>query len=333
MIAFWETPRKSRKQALVTSCSRSFVAMLCVLGLSLVTGCSAGTAKVAGSRLSSSCIPPALRLFGPPQAPAKELSIPLAPAILSRFAIFRRSVLPSDEPPSLKSVGGELGRELSKDYDLSGYYPAYVRQLTRLPDGERYFVVPAFARPEAVPPAHCLPAGVQRRELVEQQHRRLVEPIYCIIKVGGDRNAPSPGCEPFAEINESVRVFQASDFTREQTIGLVPDGVASVWVSYPSISPFVVPVSESSFVLTPPPSPLRLAADLKRLEPRLIDRHLTKARRRSVTLQWDKTFAETTPTRIEWLDGFGRLVRTISAPIPGGMSATSVGGLRAPVGG
>jgi hypothetical protein len=149
----------------MAACIRGLAALIDVLGLIIVAGCSAETATGGGAARSSSCIPPALRLFGPRPAFPKALSTPLEATILSSFAIFRRSALPSNEPPARKPAARELARELSKDYELSSYYPAYVRQLTRFPNGRRYFVIPAFGRPEAVRPAHCLPTGVRRREL------------------------------------------------------------------------------------------------------------------------------------------------------------------------
>src|ERR1700683_3763925 len=166
------------------------VLLFAALGL-ILTACSssAGTATA----MSPSCIPTASRLFRPQPALPQQLSTPLDATILSSFAIFRKSALLSDELSRLKPGGDGLDRELSKVYELSGYYPAYVRQLTRLPDGRRYFVIPAYGRSEAVVPAHCLPAGV-RHELVEQQHRRLIEPVDCIIEVGGSGNAPPQGC-------------------------------------------------------------------------------------------------------------------------------------------
>ncbi|HYM45911.1 MAG TPA: hypothetical protein VES65_07090 [Solirubrobacteraceae bacterium] len=314
----------------MAACMRGSAALIGVLGLIFVAGCSEETATGGGTHRSSSCIPPALRIFGPRPALPKELSIQLKATILSRFAILRRSALPSDEPPTAKPAGGKLDRELSKDYELSSYYPAYVRQLTRLPDGRRYFVIPAFGRPEAVPPAHWLSAGV-RRELVEQQHQRLVEPVYCIIEVGGGGNTSLPGCAPFAAIDEGGRVFQPSYFTGEPTVELVPDGVASVRITYRATAPIVVPVSENALLFTPPPPTLRLKADLKRLEHRLEDSHLTKTQRRSITMRWDKTVAETDPTKIEWLANIGGLVRAISAPTATSNSVTSVGNLRAPI--
>src|SRR5580692_7530356 len=127
------------------------VVLIAALGLILTAcGSSAGTATASVTRLSSSCIPPEFSMRGlETRRPLpKALSTPLDAAILSSFTIFRRPPLPSDEPPRLNLKAGELGRELYKAYKLSSYYPAYVRQLTRLPDGRRYFVIPAYGRPE-----------------------------------------------------------------------------------------------------------------------------------------------------------------------------------------
>ena len=283
------------------------------------------------TRLSSSCIPPAFRPFGPRPASAKELSTPLDATILSSFAVFRRSALPSDELSGLNPGGDGLDRELTKLYELSGYYPAYVRQLTRLPDGRRYFVIPAYGRSEAVLPAHCLPAGErERRVLVEEEHRRLVEPVDCMIEVGGSEDALPPGCEPFAAIDEAGRVFQP-DLYKELIVELVPDGVASVRIAYRETPPIVVPVSENAFWFTPPPPTPRVEAELKRLEPEVFATRHSPAQSRRVTSQWDNTVHETEPTKIEWLDNAGELLRTINPPTAASSSVTSVGNLRAPI--
>jgi hypothetical protein len=196
-------------------------------------------------------------------------------AILSSFAVFRRSALSRDELSGLKSGGDGLDRELSKVYELSGYYPAYVRRLTRGLDGRR----------------------------------------------------------PFAAIDAGGRVFQANALTRGPTVELVPDGVASVRIAYRERPAIVVPVSENAFSFTPPPATPRVEAELRRLEPAIVATHLSQAQRRRSTLQWDKALDGTDPTRLEWLNSVGRLVRAINAPTAGRNSVTSVGNLRAPIGG
>jgi hypothetical protein len=313
-------------------CMSGLVALIAGLGLILTACASGGTATTSVMRLSSSCIPPAFNLLGPRRPLPKALSTPLAPTTLSSFAIFRRPPLPSDEPSGLNLAAGGLGRELYKAYELSSYYPAYVRQLTSLPDGRRYFVIPAYGRSEAVVPAHCLAGGERaRRALIEEQHQRQVESVDCIIEMGGGENAPPQGCEPFAATDEGDRVFQSDALTKEPTVELVPDGVASVRIAYRETPEITVPVSENAFMFTPPLPTPRVAAELKRLEPRIVATRSTTARRRRVTLQWDKAVDETDPTRIEWLDNAGGLIRTINPPTAASSSVTSVGNLDAPL--
>jgi len=313
----------------------SFVLVVLIAGGVTIALARSGGATAPITRMangSSSCIPPAFSFSAPRPPLPKELSTPLDATILSSFAIFRRSVLPSDELSGLKPGGDGLDRELSKLYELSSYYPAYVRHLIRLPDGRRYFVIPAYGRSEAVVPAHCLAGGERERSaLVEEQHRRLVEPVDCIIEVGGGENASPPGCEPFAAIDEGGRVFQADALTKELIVELVPDGVASVRIAYRETPAIVVPVSENAFSFTPPPLAPHVATELKRLEPKLFAPHLTPAQRRRVTLKWNQTVNETGPTKIEWLDSAGRLVRALSPPTAESNSATSVGNLDAPL--
>lgn len=92
-----------------------------------------------------------------------------------------------------------------------------------------------------------------------------------------------------------------------------------------------MPVSGNAFWFTPPPLTPRVAAELKRLYPKVVAKRLTRAQRRRFTLQWDDAVQETEPTKIEWLDNAGGLVRAISPPTAASSSATSVGNLRAPI--
>jgi hypothetical protein len=256
----------------------------------------------------------------------------LSATILSRFAVFRRSALLRDHLSGLGSGGGGLGRELAAVYELSGYYPAYVRRLVRRADGRRYFVIPAYARSEPVLPARCLAGGArERRELVERQRRLLTEPVDCIVEVGGRETATPEGCESFGAIDEGGRVFRADALTKTPVVELAPDGVASARIVYREAAAITVPVNENAFLFTPPPPSSRVAASLRRLLPSLLTaRHAAQRRR---TLQWDAIVHETDPTKLEWLDSAGRVIRAINAPTAARAAATSVGVLRTPIGG
>jgi len=319
--------------------------VLCVI---LLAGCFAGTAAGSGTPRLVSCLPPALRLFGPRPAPPQSLTTPLDATILAQFELFRRPALPSDTPPTRGLAGGKLARELSQDYTLASYYPAYVRQLTVQSGGRRYYVVPAFGRREALPPAGCVSAGA-RRELVAQQQRRSVEPVYCIIEVGGQVDQPV-GCKPFAAIDQYAEIFQSGAFGGESIVDLVPDSVASVRISYRARALIVMSVSDNAILFTPPsPSP-RLTADqnlLSRLQvggycyrrsPHARWQCTYTRRTKAQRLQYTKTMtdyrqvvAASDPTKIEWLAATGGLISTINPPTACSIAATSVGDLRAPI--
>lgn len=299
-------------------------ALIAVAGLGLAVGCSAKSAAM--TRRSASCVPPSLRLFAPrPPAPT-ELVGSLQPGLLSTFGIFRRGAQATDEP-RLASRG--LAQELRKDYELAGYFPALVRRLAQLSGGREYFVVPAFARPEAVLPARCSLASTHRQEVAEQQRRR-TDPVACFIELGERRAAPAPGCEPFVQVDQQLRAFGVSDFVRRPAIEMVPDGVASVRVSYRDVTPFSVPVSENAFYLVPPPAPHNsVSARMKSLLPGVLSSNT--ARRDRSTAEWNRTFVYTLPTKIEWLDQGGGVVRIVPPPTRASTAATSLGQLLAPI--
>jgi hypothetical protein len=75
-----------------------------------LAGSGSPTAPVTKMPGGSACIPPAFNFSAPLPPLPKELSTPLEATILSRFAIFRRSSVPSDEPPELSLAAGGLGR-------------------------------------------------------------------------------------------------------------------------------------------------------------------------------------------------------------------------------
>ncbi len=169
-----------------------------------------------------------------------ELTSTLEAGVLSKFAVLRRAALPSDQIPALSPVGGEVDRE------LVSYYSGYVRQLEVLPNGSRYFVIPGFAKPKRVPPAACLPAS-QRRDrpaLVEQEHKLAAQPVYCIVAIGHE--SAGTECEPFAEIDQSPRVF-APHLSAAPTVELIPDGVASVRITYLTGASVLAAVDENEY--------------------------------------------------------------------------------------
>ncbi len=295
--------------------------LVAVLALMLLNGCSSDThtlsvsgneSDVVARYASGSC---ARELFAP-RSRAKPLGIPLPAGARSSFAVFRRATLPGDAPPK-----GALATELYNNYELASYYPAYVRQLPG-PTGRRDFVVPAFAQVNE-PQEACLPLHVNRAVLRAQQRRRAVDLLYCFIEVP-ERKGLSLGCEPFAAIGQSENVFSASDFLREPLVELVPDGVAAVRVTYRGRTPIVVAVSENAFAFTPPSCPPRLAAVLRRLQERVVTGNPSR---------YNRALRQTDPTKIEWLNRAGGVTRVIEPPTRKSIEATSVGAIRAPIGG
>jgi hypothetical protein len=255
-----------------------------------------------------------------------ELTSPLEAGIPSSFAVLRRAALPSDQIPALSPVGGEV------DGDLVSYYPGYVRQLKVLPDGSRYFLIPGFAKPKSVPPGACLPAS-QRRDrpaLVEQEHKLAVEPVYCIVATGHESSGTQ--CEPFAAIEQSPRVFTPR-LSEAPTVELIPDGVASVRITYLTGASVLAPVYENEYSFAIPTA-VRAGADkhlkkvLRRLEKA---KPTTKAQKRRVLdkflLALAKTGVEVEPRKVEWLDSSGGLLHSITPP----KSTGAVDGLNLPL--
>jgi hypothetical protein len=310
------------------------VALVCLIGL-VGVGCSADTTRSRSTDLltvtstgsvPSSCVGALVRSrsLRPLPAPPRAASTALRASILSEFAIFRRGALRRDAPPIRTDI---LSAELAKENELSTYYPGYLRQLGSF-DGRRYYVIPVFGRPEALPPANCRPAAV-RRELVKQRHQLLTEVFYCVIETDGGR-LRSPGCEAFGTIGEARAVFSSGvvPVASGPAVGLVPDGVASLRIAYRESTPIVVPVRENAFLFAPHPPSGRVQAKVRRLE-REEKRRLTRAAQRRWELRWSSAITATEPARVEWLNSMGEVLRTIRSPA----SPVSFGIVRTPIGG
>jgi hypothetical protein len=240
-----------------------------------------------------------------------ELAGAPEPAALSRFGALRRPAGPADQLPPLNRIGSRLGLE------LASYYPAYIRQLVKVPNGSRYFLIPGLKRVPDLPPAQCLPK--QLRHLRQPQP----EPVYCVAGVGSDvRQLPRFGCQTLAEIEtggDLAEPYYSSSFQ----VDLVPDGVTTVRLVYRGGTVITAPVSENAFMFTPPRPPIaRARAALKRLE-RTFElegghkskhRRLTKRQRqrraRAAIKLLDRVLGELPPKQVQWLDAGGHVLRS-----------------------
>jgi hypothetical protein len=291
----------------------SVATLLSVLALAWVP---AGAAAKASSGSAGCKQTNALSFLAEPLP--SELPGALETGVLSRFALFRRQATSADALPPLNAAGSEL------EGHLSSYYPASIRQLAAAPNGARWFLVPGFLHVAEVPPARCL-SGAQRRErpkLVQREQSQRTQPAYCLVEVGGSESGAEGDCSLFSEVAGSSAAF-ASSLSEGAVAVLVPDGVASVRVSYAHVPPLLLPVSENGYVLETPSAVRaeqhrlgkkvehRLAPLLKTKHPskKLAVKILAKLLRAVFTIA-----AETAPTRIEWLSATGSIVQTTRRP-------------------
>jgi hypothetical protein len=97
-----------------------------------------------------------------------------------------------------------------------------------------------------------------------------------------------------------------------------------VRITYQEHHPLTLAVSENAFAFTPPPPAPAAAATLHRLQARIVTGDPT---------EYNEALAQTDPTKIEWLNRADRVTRTIRPPTTASIEATSIGGIRAPIGG
>lgn len=251
------------------------------------------------------------QLFGGETTPA-ELTTPLEEGIVTQFAVLRRAAGPGDLAPALSPLSGEL------DSELSGYYASDVRVLGALPNGTRFYLVPGLVKPLQIPPRRCLPASQRnkRAQLVEAQSKRALQPVYCIGQVGGRETESSSDCVAFDEIEHSSRPFVAG-LNEEPTAELVPDGVASVRISYSAAPAIVAAVSENAYLFAPPPALLSAAkhALVKVGQQLTRESKAGKAQRaRRLLKLLEAVLGKVEPTRVEWLGAAGAVLRTTPRP-------------------
>jgi hypothetical protein len=310
----------------MTTRTRSLPVIALLTALLLVASASTAAAskRVAPSR--SSCSDG----LGLPTGTPVALTEPLEPALLANFAILRRPAGPQDALPPINPLGEALS------FQLRGYLPAYIRLLAEGFGGERYFLVPGFARTFRIPPARCLPRALRRvrSRLVAEQRKRGGEPVYCIAAVGP--NSPRAGgdeqCLPFSAIQSGAGLI-ATETSTSPVVSLVPDGVATVRLTYRSGEVISAAVDNNTFTFTPPQGPIRKALAAIARRGRQLNRmnHLGKRRQARLEQAYGKllqtTIGRLSPKTVQWLGAGGQPIRSFSPRSEHGGSLISIGSL------
>jgi hypothetical protein len=301
--------------------------LLILLGLLAAigdAGCAGGPAAIGGASRSwaPSCGHGAVTVINGPLALWSSRSVapaalhtPLPSDILSNYALLRRAPTPADELPlELAGIAGELARH----YELSSFWPGYVRRLGVSRAGLRYFVVPAVARPEAPLPANCQSAA-HRRRLVQRGGRQPPRPVYCVLTVSAAQHMGVDGCEFFAPAYRGGAVFDAIDISRrEPVVQLVPDRVASLRISYRETASLSAHVHDNAVLYVPPSPSARVRRELDRVERQMQRGQPSVFAQPSWIARWNATVGETQPTKIEWLNSAGAVEHTTTASASGG---------------
>lgn len=302
----------------------------------MCTGCSGGGARLVTDATQAQvetndqvtvqptgqppCIGPAGRKTTGP--PPKELSAALDANIVASYAIFRRAGNHALPVPT-----AVLGRTLGEDVELSGYYPAYIRELGRLPGLGRYFVIPAVGREEPVPAEQCARRALRKR-LPEERRVRASKPVYCIVDIKGT-SVRALGCQPFQAAEEGQRLFEPLVALREEpSVGLVPDRVSSMRVSYAEAPQRKVTIRTSAFLFMAPNVSARVRAKLDAIGNEYHREHLSLTTQNALAARWNRAVTEAEPTRVEMLDTTGKIVRTVTRSSIHGTSLN-----RTPIGG
>jgi hypothetical protein len=306
---------------------RSLLVMVLLAGAIFAAGVT--SAAAAGRRivaLSRSCSNITGLQTGTPTA----LTEPLDPALLTSFAVLRRPAGPQDALPPINSLGEALS------FQLRGYLPAYIRLLAEGAGGEHYFLVPGFARAFRVPPARCLPRALRRvrARLVAEQRKRESEPVYCIAAVGpsSPRNGAGEQCLPFSTVQSGAGLI-ATETSTSPVVDLVPDGVATVRLTYRSGEVISAAVSNNAFTFTPPQGPITKTLERLKREGRELERmyHLSKRQQARLEQAYTKllqaTIGRLPPKTVQWLGAGGQPIRSFSPHSEHEGSLISIGAL------
>jgi hypothetical protein len=292
------------------------VVLACVLVLAIETS-AAVAAKRVRPRPPSCSIVSGSGIFASRERLPSIATAPLDPGVIGTFGLLRRPAGPEDQLPPLNRLGEQLqGR-------LSSYFPDEIRQVSKDAEGERYFVILGFAQVSPIPPARCLPKKLRPRrpELVARQHQQESEPVYCLENIDRHRGFYESGdCQPFAAISLGG-VFIRSAASATDVVDLVPDGVATVRISYRDGEVLSAPVSGNAFSFTPPKAPIKKAkAALVRFGRAHRGSHLSNRQREHLLRVFfallEREIRALAPTNVQWLGAAGGVLRSFTPSSP-----------------
>lgn len=273
-------------------------------------------APAAVAKASTRC-PQEVEPFG--VTPATIAEPPAAP-VLASYGVLRRPATAVDQPPPINSFANQVETALGR------YNPAYVRQLTQRPGGRRFFLVPGLPLHIEIPPARCLPPALrrQRPKLVEQQRKRELQPIACVVTTSSanprDTSYGGDICPRFRDVT-TYEYLADGVVEGVEDAGILPDGIASVRVHFNRASVVQVPVVENFYLYKVDPARhkqllRRLDRAIRRLE--RSPRPRTRAQRRRVERRYAalnrRAIQQLTPTHIELLAADGRVVKDLRRP-------------------
>jgi hypothetical protein len=289
--------------------ARRFAGLLAA-GIALLLGLTASPAAAATARSAAACRSPAFRTLLGDDAEPVEISGALDPSVIAQYGVLRRAATAADALPPLNRFGSEVEGE------IGSYYPSYIRRLAVLPTGTRYFLVSGLPKLVTLPPARCLPK-VERAKLpkiVALEHRLAAEPVYCIGTVGtlGSEHG-EVNCARYSAVSTGAGLAE-SEYAEGPHLELVPDGVASVRLTFHGSPPLVAAVSENAYMFTTPGSSIGLlSARLRKDEKKLIkhERHPDKKELRAALKLIQDLGKERIP-KVEWLGAEGKTIKAFT---------------------
>jgi len=262
---------------------------------------------------------------------AQPLAQPLPASLVAQLSILRRAQGPQDQLPPLSPLG-ELG-----GLELGSYYTTGIRRLATESDGTEFFVIPGFRRPLPPVPLSCVTRGLGPKKrsrvlaLIKQEQAQPQQPVYCLATLGGT-STPTFDCTDFSMIATGFAITRSGDGSHAVLVGLVPDGVGSVVISYAGHPAAPAPASENFFIETDPSAAAVQAIQnrIRRIELRGAGRRgfpsLGRGKRRKLIGLERQALKDSQPTSVDWVGPDGHLIKHFVGP-PSSPTTGSSGGI------